>query len=331
MKAAYIHEPCPPEGIQYGELPNPSLEDDKVLVRVCAAAVNPVDTYIRSGRVPMDLPRPYILGSDLAGEVVALGPKARKFRIGQRVWGSNQGVFGRQGTFAEFAAVGEKWLYPAPENVSDETLAAAAMVGLTAWAGLARHARLRRGERVYVSGAGGSVGSMVVQIAKLMGAEVVAGTSSEEKAAWLQEHGADRALDYREGNLPDLIHRIAPGGVNVWWETSREPDLEAAVESLSTRGRLVVMAGREARPPIPIGPFYVKSCSMVGFMIFTEPPHVLEAAARRIGRWLAEKRIEVPIDRVLPLSQTAEAHRLQEGRTLEGRVHLRGKLLVRPE
>src|SRR5207248_7013 len=123
-----------------------------VLVRVKAVAVNPIDTYIRAGAVAMNLPKPFILGCDLAGVVEALGPSVSLFKPGDRVWGSNQGLLGRQGTFAEYAAVSESWLYPTPPNVTDETAAAVALVGITAHLGLFRGADLRREETVFVNG-----------------------------------------------------------------------------------------------------------------------------------------------------------------------------------
>src|SRR4026207_2552747 len=132
MKACFIEKPGPPESIVYGDLPTPQPGPSECLVKVSAVAVNPIDTYIRSGMVKMDLPSPFIVGCDLAGTVVEVGAGVKGFKKGDRVWGSNQGLFGRQGTFAEYAAVDEKWLYPAPANVSDEQAAAIALVGITA-------------------------------------------------------------------------------------------------------------------------------------------------------------------------------------------------------
>ena len=105
MKAAFIHQPGSPETIQFGELPTPKPEPQQILVRVGAVAVNPIDTYIRSGLVKMNLPLPFIVGCDLAGTVEEVGAQVQGFQRGDRVWGSNQGLLGRQGTFAEFAAV----------------------------------------------------------------------------------------------------------------------------------------------------------------------------------------------------------------------------------
>src|SRR6516165_1512853 len=105
VKAAFIEATGAPDVIRYGDLPKPTPKDGEVLVKVGAVAVNPIDTYIRSGAVSMTLSGPYVLGCDLAGTVEAVGPGVTRFRAGNRVWGSNQGLLGRQGTFAEYACV----------------------------------------------------------------------------------------------------------------------------------------------------------------------------------------------------------------------------------
>ncbi|MFN7812839.1 MAG: alcohol dehydrogenase catalytic domain-containing protein, partial [Planctomycetia bacterium] len=132
MQAAFITAVGPPEGIRCGTLPDPVPGPRQALVRVLAASVNPIDTYIRSGTVSMPLPFPFVVGADLAGEVVAVGTEVDRLRPGMRVWGSNQGMFGRQGTTAELAAVDERWLYETPAGVSDRQAAAAALVSITA-------------------------------------------------------------------------------------------------------------------------------------------------------------------------------------------------------
>src|SRR5438132_14401651 len=138
MKAAYIETTGGPEVIRYGDLPQPVPKEGEALVRVGAVAVNPIDTYIRSGAVAMPLPKPFIIGCDLAGTVEAVGPGVKRFKPGDRVWGSNQGLLGRQGTFAEYACVLEDWLYPTPPNVGDAEAAAVAVTGITAHLGLFR-------------------------------------------------------------------------------------------------------------------------------------------------------------------------------------------------
>jgi NADPH2:quinone reductase len=329
MKAAYIHEPGPAESIVFGDLPRPEPRGAEALVRVGAVAVNPIDTYIRSGAVKFELPRPFVVGCDLAGTVEAVGPDAKRFKPGDRVWGSNQGLMGRQGTFAEYAAVDEKWLYPTPAQVTDEQAAAISLVGITAYLGLAR-AKLQAGETLFINGGTGGVGSTVVQMAKALGATVITTAGTPEKAAAARALGADHAICYRTADVPAEIRRLAPQGVNVYWETLREPNFEQAVPLLAFRGRFILMAGRDARPVFPVGPFYVKDCSLLGFAMFNASPDEQRAAADHINRWLAEGKVQPRIDRVLPLSQTAAAHKLQEESTVQKTCTLAGKLVLKP-
>ena len=330
MKAAFITETGPPECIQFADLPAPHLQGAQVLVKVRAVAINPIDTYVRSGMVPMPLPKPFIVGCDLAGVVEAAGPNAHRYRPGDRVWGSNQGLLGRQGTFAELVAVDEHWLHPIPAEVSDEDAAAAALVGITAHLGLVREARLHRGETIFVNGGSGGVGSMVIQMARALGARVFACAGSDEKVELCRELGAELAVNYKTQDVGAEIKKVVPGGVNVWWETTREPDLDRVVASLSSRGRMIVMAGREARPPLPVGPFYVKGCSLHGFVMFMATPEEQRVCANDLNRWLAEGVIKPRIDRVMPLAETAKAHRLQEESTVGKSGTLAGKIVLKP-
>jgi NADPH2:quinone reductase len=330
MKAAYINQPGPAESIIVGELPTPKPTENQALVKVVAASVNPIDTYVRSGTVAMPLPKPFIVGCDLAGVVEAVGPEAKRFKVGDRVWGSCQGILGRQGTFAEFAAVDENYLYPIPYGVRDECAAACALVSLTAHLGLVRDAQLKPGETLFVNGGTGGVGSMVVQMAKAIGAMVVTTAGSDEKVATARELGADLAINYKTEDVPAQVKEFAPDGINVWWETLREPDFDRTIGLLSQRGRMILMAGRDARPPFPVGPFYVKGCHLYGFAMFNATTDELRAASEDINRYLAEGKLKSRIDRVLPLAETATAHKLQEESTVGKSGALAGKILVKP-
>ena len=330
MKAAFIQQPGPPEKIVFGELPQPVPGPGCVLVRVKAVAVNPIDTYIRAGTVKMDLPLPFIVGCDLAGVIEETGPEVSRFRKGDRVWGSNQGLFGRQGTFAEFAAVEDKWLYPIPGDVDETTMAALALVSITAHIGLVQRSRLQPGETVFVNGGTGGVGSSVVQMAKALGARVLTSAGSDEKVSLARSLGADAAFNYRTENLEEKIRSLAPEGIDLWWETVREPDFDRVVRLLAPRGRMVLMAGREARPIFPVGPFYVKGCSLHGFAMFNFTPDEQRHCADDINRWVQEEQLKPRIDRVLPLSEAAEAHRLQEQNTLGNAGVLAGKIVLKP-
>jgi NADPH2:quinone reductase len=330
MKAAYINATGPADSIIYGDLPTPDPKGNEVRVKVRAVAVNPVDTYIRAGAIAMPLTFPFIVGCDLAGVVDQVGPHATRFKPGDRVWGSNQGLLGRQGTFAEFVCTDENWLYPSPDGVKDEDLAAIALVGITAHLGLVRDAELQRGETVFVNGGSGGVGSMVVQMAKILGSRVVTTAGSDEKVKRCRALGADHVMNYKTQDVLAETKRFAPGGVNVYWETLREPDFERTTEMLAERGRMVLMAGRDARPTFPVGPFYVKGCSLHGFVMFKATPAEQRACAEDINRWLTAGQLKAPIDRILPLSETAAAHKLQEENTVGKKGTLTGKIVLRP-
>lgn len=329
MKAAYLEKTGGPEVIQYGDLPKPTPQQGEVLVRVAAAALNPIDTYIRSGMVAMKLPLPFIPGCDLAGTVEALGA-VKRFKVGDRVWGSNQGLLGRQGTFAEYASVHEDFLYPMPAGISDAEAAGAALVGITAHLGLFRCAHLKAGETVFINGGTGGVGCMVNQMSKAVGAKVITTVGSAEKAERARSFGADLVLNYKTDDIPAGIREFTKGqGVNVWYET-QQPDLVRAFDLLARRGRMVVMAGRQAQPIFPVGSFYPKDLSLFGFAMFNATPDEQRRCAEDINQWLAEKKLRVLIGKTFPFSEAAAAHRLQEDNTLQKAGTLTGKIVLTP-
>jgi NADPH2:quinone reductase len=330
MKAAYINQTGPPEVIQYGELPTPKPGRTECLIKVGAVDVNPIDLYIRSGAVPAKLRFPYIIGRDLAGTVVETGPGVKRFKTGERVWVTGQGAEDRLGTFSEFAVVEERWMHPTPDGVSDEQVVAVSLVGITAHLGLVRTAKLKAGEILFVNGGSGGVGSSVVQMAKILGACVITTAGSDEKVEACRKMGADLAINYKTENVDEAVNRFAPEGVQVWWETLRDPNFERTIPLLAMRGRMIVMAGRDARPPFPVGPFYVKDCTLHGFAMFNASAREQRASGKDIIPWLAEGKLKARIDRVLPLSEAATAHRLQEESTIQKKGTLAGKIVLKP-
>jgi NADPH2:quinone reductase len=235
---------------------------------------------------------------------------------------------GRQGTFSELCAVDAQWLYPSPDCVEDTELASVALVGITAHLGLFQHAMLQPGETIFVRGGTGGVGSMVVQMAKAIGAKVITTGGNEAKLSKCRELGADYAFNYNNANLLDEIRAAAPNGVNVFWETLREPDFDLAVGAMSERGRMILMAGRDARPQFPVGPFYVKGCSLHGFAMFKASATQQQVCASDINHWMTSDLLQAQIDRVLPLNEAAEAHRLQESNTVQKQSILTGKIVL---
>jgi NADPH2:quinone reductase len=331
MKAAYLEAPGAPEVIRYGELPTPEPGPGEVRVKVAAAAVNPIDTYIRAGMVKMNLPTPFIPGCDLAGTVDAIGPGATRFKPGDRVWGSNQGLLGRQGTFAEYCCAGEEWLYSLPDGVRFEDAAAIALVGITAHLGLFFRTDLKAGETVFVNGGSGGVGGAVVQMAKAVGARAITTVGSAEKAKIARDLGADQVINYKTDDVAAAVKSATDGkGVNVWYETQPPTDLDRTFELMAPWGRIVVMAGRQARPAFPNGMFYVKGLALYGFAMFNAPAELQRKCAEDINRWLKEGKLRPVIGKVFPLSEAAAAHRLQEENTLGKAGTLAGKIIVVP-
>jgi NADPH2:quinone reductase len=329
MKAAFIESTGSPDVIRFGDLPRPTLQASEVLVRVAAVAVNPIDLYIRSGLVQMPLPKPFIIGCDLAGTVEEVGPQAVRFKKGDRVWGSNQGQLGRQGTFAEYAAVQENWLYPTPPGVEDVQAAATALVGITAHLGLFRDARLQPGETAFVNGGTGGVGSMVVQMTKAVGGKVITTVGSPHKAELCRQWGADCVLNYKTDDIPAKVQDFTGGrGVNVWYETQREPDFLKTVPMMAARGRIVIIAGRQAQPLFPVGPFYVKGLSLYGLTIFNATAEEQRRASEDINSWMKEGKLRSLIGQAFPLREAAAAHRLLEENTLNKAGTLVGKIVL---
>ena len=205
MKAAYISQTGAPDVITYGDLPEPKPTRRQCLIKVAAVDVNPIDVYIRNGAIPAKLSFPFILGRDLAGTVVEAGAGVKGFKVGDRVWATNQGTDGRPGTFAEFAAVDHRWLHPIPEGISDEDIVSLSLVGVTAQLGLVRSANLKAGEVLFVNGGTGGVGSCVVQMAKILGARVIATAGSDQKAAACRDLGADLAINYKTQDVAAAV------------------------------------------------------------------------------------------------------------------------------
>lgn len=330
MKAAYITEQGTPDKFQFGELPDPVAGPGQVLVRVHASGVNPIDTYIRGGAIPLPVEFPYVPGCDLAGVVESVGEGVSNFTAGDRVWASNQSLFGRQGTLAELIAVDESWLYPMPDEMSFEQAAGLALVGITAHLGLHLHGNVSAGEIVFVNGGTGGVGSMVIQLAKAAGAKVIATAGTVEKRAKCSELGADLVLDYRSASRDEDIQSFTEehGGIDLFWETQREPDLPRTIPLMKQRGRIIVMAGRDAQLKFPLGPFYVNDLRLLGFAMFNASPEEQKQCADDLNELFVDGKLEVLVGQTLPLEQAAKAHQLQEDNTLQKAGTLSGKIVV---
>jgi NADPH2:quinone reductase len=290
MKAAFIEKVGSSDVIQYGDLPTPECDSNQVLIKVKALSVNHVDTYIRSGLYPEDLDFPYILGRDAVGVIEKIGARVSRFKKGDAVWTTSQGRLGIQGTFAEYIAVDQDLVYPLPSGVDPKEAAAVIFAAVTATAGIILAAKLRESDTIFVNGGAGSVGSAIIQLSKALGATVIASAGSDEKVEWCKKMGADHVFNYHTGNVEEQVLGFTPHGVDVYWETSRSPNLELAVRVTGEHGRIVLMAGKkDYNASLPINMFYNKQQSINGYTIAQLSPAELSNFALIINRCMEEK------------------------------------------
>ena len=323
MKAAYITTLGSPDVITYGEMDRPVPGPTDVLVRVEAAAVDPVDTFVRSGAYRTPTPFPFVLGRDLAGTVAETGPGATRFAVGDRVWSHSMGHGGRQGVTAEYCVVGVDRLYHLPGDVDAARAVAVLHPVATAHLALFRHARLRPGETVLVIGGAGNVGRAATVLAARAGARVLAVARAETASDCLGA-GATAVVDHRDPDAAEQLRELTGDGVDVHLDTSGHQDLDAALALVGHGARVVLMAGLSARPVLPVGAVYPRDVSLVGFAISNSSVDDLAGTARVINHGLADYAFPIPVSVELPLSLTAEAHRMIE-------AGVRGRIVLRPE
>lgn len=224
-----------------GDVPEPALREDEVLVQVHAAGVNLLDSKIRNGEFKLILPyrAPFVLGHDVAGVVVRVGPRVRQFKPGDEVY-SRPDDF-RIGTFAEFVAVKEDSLAIKPKNITMEEAASIPLVGLTAWQALVEKAKLKKGQKVFIQAGSGGVGTFAIQLAKHLGA-TVATTTSTGNVALVKRLGADVVIDYKTQDFEDVLRDY-----DVVLNSQDGKTLEKSLNVLKPGGKLISISG----PPDP--------------------------------------------------------------------------------
>jgi NADPH:quinone reductase-like Zn-dependent oxidoreductase len=204
MKAVVVNENGGPEVLKYQDAPRPEPKDDEILVRVMAAAVNPVDSYVRQGRF-LKGNLPMVIGYDIAGVVEKTGAKANKFKSGDAVYCYLSVM--RGGGYAEYAIAKESETALKPKNINFEEAAAVPLAGTTAWQALIDDAKLSAGQTVLIHGGSGGVGSFAIPIAKARGAKVIA-TASTAHQATLKQLGVDQAIDYTTTKFEDVVKEV---------------------------------------------------------------------------------------------------------------------------
>lgn len=323
MRAAFIREAGSTEAIQIGELTVPQPGPTDVLVRMQASNVNHVDLFVRSGAFPTHTPFPFIIGRDLVGTVVTVGSGVASFATGDRVWSNSLGYGGRQGALAEYAVVCAERLYPLPDAADPTQAAAVLHTGATAHIGLVREAGLRPGETIFVEGAGGGVGSAIVQMASAIGARVIA-TAAPQDEDWCRSCGADVVFDYHHDDLYDQVQRAAPEGVDIWWDNSGRNDFTQCLPLLGFGGRAVLMSGLQGpNPTLPVGAMYTKEVTLYGFAISNASVSDLADAANTINHMLDAGQLRARIGKSFALEDAAKAHETMETGGIRGRVIVR--------
>jgi NADPH:quinone reductase-like Zn-dependent oxidoreductase len=326
LKAIRIHEDGAPEVLRYEDAPDPSPGPGEVLIRMRAASLNHLDVWVRRG-LP-SVPKPRILGADGAGVVEALGKGVGGLEIGSPVV-INPGieqpdgtihVVGEhmQGVHAELAVVPATNVYPLPEGLTFEEAAAFPLVFETAYRMLVTRAKVREGEWVLVWGIGGGVATAALQIARALGARVIATSSSDQKLVRARELGADATVNHSSEDVGAAVKEACGTGADVVVETVGEATWTRSLQAARPAGRVVVCGATSGpNPPASLHRIWWKQLTILGSTMGTRED--FEGAYDLI----AAGRVRPVVDRVFPLAEAGAAHeRLEAGEQL-------GKILLR--
>ena len=325
MKAVRIHEFGGPEVLVYEEVAKPEPTPEQVLVRVEAATVNPVDVAVRENRFPTPRRPPKIIGSDGAGVVEQIGSAVSTVKRGDAVFFSGLGI-GSEGSYAEYVVLSEVQAVPKPASLTFAAAAALGMVFPAAYYGLVTRGALQTGETVLVQGAGGGVGSASVQLAKALGARVLATVSGAAQAALVRELGADEIIDYRAEDVVGRTLELTDGkGVELVHELVVSVNLPADVRLVAKRGRIVCTGqGPSPEAQVPIGEAIAKDASILFMNLNNAGRAGVAAIAREVAAMAAEGKVRPVVGATLPLAQARRAHEM-----LADEQHL-GKIVLLP-
>jgi len=340
MKAVAFYGHGGADVLKLADLPPPAVSAQGVRVRVKAVGLNHLDIFVREGWPGLKLTMPHVLGADIAGVIESVGAEVKDLKPGDEVVvnpGLSCGhcdrcllgednlcrsyqIIGEHswGGYAELASFPRQNILPKPKNLSFEQAACVPLTFLTAWTMLTRRALLKPGETVLIHAAGSGVGSAGIQIAKLIGAKVIATASTEEKLKKAQGLGADYVINNSKSDFLEEVKRITQKRmVDVVFEHVGKATFEKSVACLPYGGRLVTCGattGYEAKLDLRV--LFYKRISLLGSTMGSK------GDLFRILQLVEEGRLSPVLDRVLPLEQAAEAHRLLENRAQFGKIVL---------
>jgi NADPH2:quinone reductase len=304
MKAIRVQEFGGPEVLRVEEVPDPKPAAGQVLVRVRAAGVNPVDTYIRSGVHAVKPQLPYTPGLDAAGEIEAVGEGVTRLGVGQRVYTAGS----LTGTYAELALCDESQAHALPDRISFAEGAGVFTPYATAYRALFQRAGGRPGETVLVHGASGGVGTAAVQLARAAGLDVIGTGGTEEGRRLVAEQGAHHVLDHRAPDYLEQLTTITGGrGVDVILEMLANVNLNKDLGVLAKGGRVVVIGSRGS---VEINPRLLMSRDgvVLGMSLFNASPQELASVHAALAAGLEAGTLHPVVGRELPLSEAARAH-----------------------
>jgi NADPH2:quinone reductase len=322
MKAALCKTLDGPAGIVIEDIAPPKAGPGQAVIAVKAAALNFFDTLITRGKYQVKPELPFSPSGEVAGVVESLGPGVEGFAVGDRV----MACVGYGGA-REKVAVAADALVRIPGGVSDEIAAGVSVTYGTAIHGLKDRAQLKPGETIAVLGAAGGAGLAAVEIAKLMGARVIAVASSEEKLAVTRAHGAHEAVNYGADDLKAGLRALTgEAGVDVVYDCVGGPSSEAALRALGWQGRLLVVGFASGEiPKIPLNLLLLKGVAAIGVFwgeAVKRDPDGHRRNMEDVLRWVAEGKLHPRIHATFPLERTADAIAVLDRREAVGKVVL---------
>ena len=320
MRVAQFFEFGGPQALRLEDVPEPKPEAGDILIKVSAVGLNFFDTLLLRNQYQVSPPLPFSPGAEIAGTVEGLGAGVAEFTLGQRVLA----YIGGNGC-REKVVTKAKNAVPVPDGVSDEIAAGLPITYGTALHGLKDRALLKSGETVAVLGAAGGAGLAAVEIAKLMGARVIAVASSGDKLAFARDHGADDGINYETEDLKSRLKQLtAPRGVDVLYDVVGGDSAEPSLRAMAWEGRYLVLGFASGTiPRIPLNLVLLKGCSIIGvfWTSFVErEPERHRANMIQLLDWCKEGLIRPHIHASFSLIETATALSLIEGRKVTGKV-----------
>ncbi len=316
MKAIALTDPDNPRSLALTDVPEPSLDDGSVLVRVTAAGVNRADLVQAQGKYPPPKGEPETIGLECAGVIVDPGTTDRK-------QGEEVGCLLAGGGYAEYVAVPEGQLTPKPKNLSLEETAAVVEVACTVWSNLGMVAGLQAGDKVLIHGGAGGIGSFAIQLCKALGAEVAVTAGSEEKLDYCRELGADIGINYRTQDFAEELK----GWADIILDVVGGAYLEQNIKSLAVDGRLVVIALQGgAKGTLSLGRMMPRRQSVHATTLRARPrpmkARIVADTVEHVWPLIESGKIAPNVTKTFPLAQASEAHDYLDSGAHTGKVVL---------